>query len=1725
MGQSYRIRTELGITKTINVQLDQEFEQLEILSLKLQQEDVYTRSCADYGVLVGRITANNGFGLPNARVSIFIPITNIDESNPIISSIYPYKSPTDKNEDGYRYNLLPYEKSYSTHAATGTLPSRLDALTGSTAVEIFDKYYKFTAKTNDSGDYMIMGVPLGYQTVVMDVDLSDIGEFSLTPQDLIRMGIATEAQVAGNSFRVSNDINSLPQIINLVKAIEVSPLWGDPSVCDIAVNRLDFDLRDEANIDVQPTAVFMGSIYTSPDSMRVRKNAKPKDNLGNLCALQTGPGQILSIRQTIDQGSDGNPILEQYQLEQSGNIIDGDGVWLTEVPMNLDYYITNEFGEKIISNDPSIGIPTKGKYRFKIKWSQSNSLTEQVIRPYYLVPNIKEYGWSNSFSDPNFNINPSANQNLAGSYYFGLDWSGYTNVDAAVNCEDTFYQFDYNRVYTVSGLIDEFKNGGGRGRFIGVKEIDSSDCENTTNKFPVNEGFRNFDFLFFIFSILFQLLQVIGIPLLVVYHLAAALLNRFANPLIIALNIWIWWNIIGIGLLIIGNIVLLALSLGGNAPSLVGLGIQLAQFLILNKITNRIEKFLKGIKIGPITLPMVTYPDCQACECDPPSFTSTVAAGDAFLVSQLSNSSFYYNGLVEYQQSIIPPSSITPEIETQISIYSIMYGEAIAGNSENEKNPSVFKNGVSSILSFPDGTQRFAVSETLPPGERVNVYNTRNKYFEGLNKIRVTFASDSNNPFGLYHFDNTLTVISPTDFEPGTLLCLVNPSSSTDKNYLWSGVTLNGTSVNGINGRLQTDQFVTNVQYANPTDYTQSTNQTTSYTIPPTPSTCVFEITVDITSLGNINWNNCGTGNNSYIATTLGTVTISDDNCIDVTSLGGTASFTLISSGETCQRYTYPSDIEYFQVLTAITITSTIVNNVKQYSIPNLGSNLNFWTTYSSDAIVQPYKLIVDGNDQGWVEDGGTVSLPVTTFESLEDQKVLILQRGVDPYSPILTNQYGIGKILGHPNENDVIFTANTRMNIPIQKLPTGSLTSVQQHNVQNNIYFSSYVYSPGIIGSTTPGYQFSAFSTSNVGYYGALDSSTPDRSVDIPFGGSYITVPCTNVINKSPQYGTAKAVTSKTNNQYYSSTPSARKYDGAEDLSGGALMVLNPYNYDTTVGGGLFSSGTDAYTNPPERFYFSPILYSDMTGTTQLSITNSTRNIMRTDRLPSSDEIDTGNILGSVSLLQQNNYFNTYSLSESGGIITVTGFDTGASEVTADLEGQLASLNVLESLNVCEKLVGLDCYTGNSVNFGIDTNCPSNDSIYVGCYKFVLNPWDDLGKDIKAFNEWGYRFRFFYGLCRGVLSQTFTNNWVNGSLFSFPIQVDTYYGPDNKPKVPEFAKQLVYFDDKTNNFYYRSSPFLSGTTTQRFIGRTTIDLTDSLNDRNLLFPTTIVNLGFKDVVYQEITPDPAAKGYIMNTLNPTSYSDTSDLVNLFVISRITDENFLQRLFPFGNNGLNQLFTRPERRIDGDLAQSMSINSEYGVIPFSPEFYSVYGNVDDPVVILGGTDNPTMGVFFSSTTQDLQNKDYLTPGVINFRPTPNSAALTYPYGIKSQYVPFYQWELNQGNIQNIFGSQLNNWKTNQSSNINNSGIFGYNYQSLDRRNINPPTYFVGSNLTTDLNQRGYIFNVNSSGQYSYSTAGVPLNNFLVSAPYHFYFGVVKGSSALDKFRTKYSVSE
>lgn len=1675
MGQSYRIRTELGITKSINVELDQEFEFLEILSLKLNQTDIYLRACSEYGVIVGRVTANNGLGLPNARVSIFIPIEPIDESNPVISSIYPYKSPEDKNEDGYRYNLLPYEKSYSVHAATGTLPTRLDVLTGNTAFEIYEKYYKFTAKTNESGDYMIMGVPLGEQTVVMDVDLSDIGEFSLTPQDLIRIGRATEAQVAGNRFRTSTDLNSLPQIVSLSKSVEISPLWGEPSICQIAINRVDFDLRDEANIDIQPTSVFMGSIYSTSDSMRIRPDftvpftnltvlgQRPKDNFGNLCSLETGVGQILAIRQTINLDVSGNPILEQYQLEQNGNVIDENGAWLVEVPMNLDYFVTNEFGQRVISYDPTIGIPTKAKYRFKIKWIQPTTFTDGVRRPYYLLPNVREYGWSDTTNDPNLGSNPLARARLGSSYYFGLDWSGYTNgftsqqantrINEIINCEDTFYQFEYNRVYTPSSLIDQFKFGG-RSRFVGIKEIDDNSCADTVNKFPVNEGFRNFDLLYFIVSLILQIFQLISVPLIVALHFISAIINILIDLRDI-LQILLYTTsgvflTISISHFIKAGALYTQASLAASIPPLFAVNsipiyIQAAKetalatenlilagsFLVAAIGVSLLLRIIKGRKIKVLSLPAITYPDCDGCPCATRDEGSNVRENSFSLLSQYSGFWNYFDGI---ERVILQPSNVSPD---DYGIFQFMFGSVVGGTSE-DKNNILFYKGMESIegaVTSPRNRRAYAWSNYIPLGERINVFNTRKKYFDNKNRIQVQFNFTANTAT---HLDNTLCLSFQEKLETGQLLTFVNPNISQDPNYRYLNQGISGTTLNSGPSSIT-------VKYANPSNQYQELSSTYN-----------------------------------------------------------------LSYGSDTISYKFPADIEYYQVITAITMNEAF--QLFSTTIPEESL---------ADVLTSKTRILYNQRENfitGW---GPTLDvLPEyqisDLFDGFKEQYLIILQRGVDPYSPIYPNKYDLNVLMGFPmgSNPQLIVTGSTRLNVPIQKLNTTTMT-VQPFTVngQNQIFYSSHFFRGGIPNSTTVGSQWSAFTTSNVGYYSSLDATNPFPGMSVRnLGSNYL-----NAVTTIPD-GNAADGSFRVGGENYSFQEPTAFYQQSEDLSGASYIFVDPGNKP---------SNTNIY-------YYTGVLLPSFTAN-PMNISSNINNVLRTDRLPSSDRLDGGNWTLNPALLQQNLNFGVYLLSDESvdnGVNSL--YSTGAQQVSPDIAGQYGEANVFESFD-CARMVSLSCYEGTGTGFTINQYCEQTDSVISGCYQFLKRKISDIPKDIRNFNEWAYRFRFFYGLCRGVLSQSFTNNWVNGSLFMFPIQVDVFYDSNNKALPPNYPKKLTYFDSSTNNFYFRSSPFLSGRTPTEFIGRPadTFFPQYSLNQRNLLFPTTIMNLGMKDSFYDEIIFEPSTNAYIMNNLNSTSYSDTSDLVNLFVISRILNKTFLQQMLNARDNSVNSLFTRngtptsilfnQRSRVDADLAQLMSINSEIGLIPFSPEYYPfTTASTNNAVfVYTQGQANPTIGVFYSSTTENLQTKDFLTPGVIDFRFNPNVTAVTYRYGIKSQKVPFYQWRLVPGAIsQTIFGSEFNNWATD-----NQGGIVTSEYQSLDRRNLTTPNYFVPSNTSLDVNQRGYIFNKNAQGLYDGSEFSGMKTRFMVGAPFHFYFGVTKGASALDKFKQKYLPNE
>ena len=186
--KSIRLRTTPGVNKNIVVKLEQDFDFLEVLSLKLTQENLYQKFCANYGVVVGRVIANRGFGIPNAKVSIFIPVTDEDQKNTLINALYPYKTPFQRNDGGIRYNLLPSKYDCDLNTAVGTFPSKDEVLDNDLILEVFDKYYKYTTKTNSSGDFMLFGVPTGQQTIHIDLDVSDIGKASIRPYDLIAEG-------------------------------------------------------------------------------------------------------------------------------------------------------------------------------------------------------------------------------------------------------------------------------------------------------------------------------------------------------------------------------------------------------------------------------------------------------------------------------------------------------------------------------------------------------------------------------------------------------------------------------------------------------------------------------------------------------------------------------------------------------------------------------------------------------------------------------------------------------------------------------------------------------------------------------------------------------------------------------------------------------------------------------------------------------------------------------------------------------------------------------------------------------------------------------------------------------------------------------------------------------------------------------------------------------------------------------------------------------------------------------------------------------------------------------------------------------------------------------------------------------------------------------------------------------------------------------------------------
>jgi hypothetical protein len=372
--------------------------------------------------------------------------------------------------------------------------------------------------------------------------------------------------------------------------------------------------------------------------------------------------------------------------------------------------------------------------------------------------------------------------------------------------------------------------------------------------------------------------------------------------------------------------------------------------------------------------------------------------------------------------------------------------------------------------------------------------------------------------------------------------------------------------------------------------------------------------------------------------------------------------------------------------------------------------------------------------------------------------------------------------------------------------------------------------------------------------------------------------------------------------------------------------------------------------------------------------------------------------------------------------------------------------------------------------------------------------------------------------------------------LFTSPLnEVDS--DTELPPNFPYtcVCKHTIFSDLDNNSFYYRSSPY-NGT---NFIGRQNT----AGNNLDLMFPTTMIDMGPRNNYLTELTFNDSFYGYIMDKLDSTSYKDNSDLLNIFINSRMIGQGLISSIIQImrqnaglGGDGLSQYFPRDYKNISGDYAQMGAINSQIGVSSFNSDNYT--GSTDVYFNNFGANKN-VFGIFYKS---DLQLRDYLTPRrtILNLNLNPDlECAMDELPKINSQLVPFYLWEVkpnstNNGttlNVNSIFGDPKNNWNT-----LWNDNIISLNYQELDRIGGNGGPYLMQpSDLSQNQNYKGYIFNAIGNDLVTNEiltsaqppSAGGPdgpdpsNTTTIPGAPYYFYFGIYRGKTAFDRFLTKW----
>jgi hypothetical protein len=1316
-------------------------------------------------------------------------------------------------------------------------------------------------------------------------------------------------------------------------------------------------------------------------------------------------------------------------------------------------------------------------------------------------------------------------------------------------------------------FLDRYKNGIGRARHLGIKEIDNRTCKSTVNTFPVNDIIRNFDFIFFVFNILINVLTFPILVLLFVAHLIA-LLWPIIKVLLLFLGPYLIYQGVSAGI----DLAYYIMSLGDFAPiggPVISIGTILQIIAQLLKVAFLVAAgvwftiwytkfFIDSLNDGKVDnfprigLPMISYSDCTSCDCacgnaemDDNVTTSSIQAEIKEIEQESSGGSNQLvlaqpNGVIaplnsagSYSElnhpnlelddddndpykcsgvdwfktlsTLIGDEEITQDVvvravldfKRMASGYDVISStdpyKYISDESYLLRAPQPFLFSANKILGDDVPDQRFfGFPKSVPLSQRLNEFNTRDKYFNnGPNQIRTHVNPNLNNSTTIFT-DQVLVVImnSGASSAIGTGgVCTFQDPTITNGQVINRLINLTGATTNEFGNNAITGVTITgttnvsNLQYANPAG---------------------------------------GTSQTSFI--------ISSPQVSQKPVLGNT----LVEKS----YLQYSTDIEYFQLVTGLTVsqfTTLAGNNPSLFPQSYLYHDLTY--------------VIPNCSLNGSITK--TVPNIITKIGGYGDYEICIFVRGVDPSTATQTIKYDLSKIFGYTTNDTITVQGTYYLNIPIQ--PLSGIRPAEHDTVNNSVstlYFPSFTFTPD--SSMYTGF------TSNLPYY----YLNTDDNTGVANASGY-----------SPLPGIFESNSLSTINSLEQTNPNSAALPLSTStyaLGGTYIRWDKPY-VDQFVLYTSFGSPCDQncqrkqyYNAPNTGAYFVTqskltALYSSAyyryTSLPGVNFSNSTRIVMRSDRLPTSTSVQNGTNAQTGYALHQNDNFLYYTLD---GVQSPPSLSAGGDLVSGASFDDDPETQSLTSTLTCEGMVPLECYSGSGSNVGVipgnQCSIPENRMIN-GCYCLLNKKYvKEYGLDARLFLEWKVRFTMNFAACRGVFGQVFQNNWINGTLYMFNFNKSLKLNPiPNDPY--NYCDDVIIFNELRNIFFYRSSPW--NQSTQKFIGKNSplpSPLLPSFleefpglgyNKKQIQFPTTVVDLGPRDSFINEVccSADESGFGsYYADQIKSTSYQDNASIVQLGFLSRILNQGVRQRIIPISSGsdnsegkGIIQFFNsdRGGYRIDGDWAQMLSINSEWKVLPFITENipgsnYIYFGDNRNGVGSLPSDEiKPIMGLFFDVDNENQRYRKIMSPGIETYSFNPLlEQKFAYP---KSQNVPHYKWFIKTpplyNGTPNIFGSEDNNWYTEPNYS---TGFFAKRYQDLD---FTSPS----QKYRTSLNETGYIFSTDSNGDplpitpLNNINQGDPSTNYqdsvVVGAPYHFYFGLNNGKTAINRFYKLYVATE